>query len=397
MRNYPIYSRTTFKSNPLTFSVMAVTVIFLMLWSLRPWFLWGVNTVVVSVVAAFCLFFCIGDRLKKAFFEHYCLVIIFFVLSTYWNIENGFGRLQIPFIIALAMNNSEKKRLLIWWTNFYATILVISLIAWLLTWTGLLPNYGTISSTAQNHIYTNYIFCLKGFIYVYRFHSVFLEPGHVAMIAVFTLYANKFNFRKPAVLALLICTLFTLSLAGYVLLLMGFIFCRIQKTKFSWILIKNTLVVLFILGGIILGGKSYNGGRNLLNELIFERLEFDEDKGFSGNNRFSRQTDILFERAFKTGEIVSGMSSEKYKRLHDLDDIHGAGYKLYMLERGIIGTVLIFLFYFFLYRASVDKKFVLGMLILYILAFLQRSYPFWYSWLFLFLFTTSVSPTIKEG
>lgn len=394
MRSFPIYSRTAVKTSSSTFPVIVVTVLFLMLLSLRPWFLWGISNTIVSGIAAICLFFCIGNRLRNVFVEQYFLVIIFFVLSTFWNIDKGFGKLQLPFIIALAMNNSEKKRLLIWWTNFYATILVITLIAWLLTWTGLLPNYGTISSTAQNHVYTNYLFCLKGFVYVYRFHSVFLEPGHVAMVAAFTIYANKYNFKKTSVLALLICSLFTLSLAGYVLLFMGYVFYRMQQSKWT-LLVKNALVILVILSGTFWGGRTINGGKNYLNEFILERLEFDEDKGLSGNNRFSRQTDILYERAFKTGEIVSGMSSEKYWHLHDLDDIHGAGYKLYLLERGIIGTVLIFLFYFFLYRTSVDKKFVLGILALYILAFIQRAYPFWYSWLFIFLFTTGIPPTKK--
>lgn len=374
----------------ITFRIIVITITFLMILSLRPWFLWGINQTLVRLITFLILLLCLIDRINFSFFNKYFLVISFFIIAYLWNFTDKIWTLPIPFLVALLLDNNERERVLTYWTNIYAAILIISLVAWLLTFTGRLPDYGTISSTAQNHIYTNYLFCLKGFIYPFRFHSVFLEPGHVAMIAVFTIYANQYDWKKISVKILLTSVLFTFSLAGYILLVIGYVIFKFQKNGF-WALIKTIFLSSIFLSSMFWIGSTYNGGNNFFNQFILERLAFDEDKGISGNNRNSTHTDFIFERSIKNGVIISGMNHQRYETLHEQDDIHGAGYKLYMLERGIIGTIFVLLFYIFLLNTSKDKIFVTGMLFLYVFAFLQRAYPFWYSWLFLFLFVTGIT------
>ena len=82
------------------------------------------------------------------------------------------------------------------------------------------------------------------------------------------------------------------------------------------------------------------------------------------------------------------MSPQRYSNYVERGLIEGAGYKLYVMQKGIIGILLVLLAYFYIYRYSGDKRLTLGLLLVYIAAFWQRAYPFWYSWLVIFYFST---------
>ena len=77
------------------------------------------------------------------------------------------------------------------WTTLYAIILLISIIAWPLAFAGILPPLGLIHFGEKDaYWYQNFGLCLVNMNYVnfdvIRFCSIFLEPGHVAMIGAFT-------------------------------------------------------------------------------------------------------------------------------------------------------------------------------------------------------------------
>ena len=98
----------------------------------------------------------------------------------------------------------------------------------------------------------------------YRFHSIFLEPGHLGCIIAFFVMANQYNFKNRYVLIMSIVLLFTLSLAGYVLFYIGFLVYFINKSKDTGKFRRIVAVgVVFI--GIWLFGTYYNGGDNYVN------------------------------------------------------------------------------------------------------------------------------------
>ena len=159
-----------------SFWLLAVTLIFLMFYSLRPWFLWSISGFIVNIIATLILLFyyIYNGNIKRRCNSKYKYVTIFYVLVVLWNFYIGYRGVYLVFLFALLATDKEKERILSWWTNFYAIVLVISLIAWLSTFVGALPNHGTIiADNGFNHIYTNYWFCTKGFTYPFRFHSVF--------------------------------------------------------------------------------------------------------------------------------------------------------------------------------------------------------------------------------
>lgn len=383
--------QTKTKKFDLGFFLLGATIILLMLHSMRAWFTWNWDFVVVNILAFGVICIYLRRRINIKSLSKNKSVLFFIILAGLWNTQLGVGSILSiypPFCLALLLSKKEKNTLLQWWTITYAIILSVSLIAWLISWTGYLPDIGLVQYLdIDNYTYTNYFFCLRGSFYDVRFNSIFAEPGHVGMISAFTCYTNRFNFKNIFILLIFICTLFTFSLAGYVLLFGGYAIILISHIhKFT---VKNVFRTIFLFG-LIGAAFVYTEGDNLFNELIIDRLTFDQDKIIAGNNRTAAYTDQVYKNFIKSEDVLKGLPQEKLQKMKDSEEIRGAGYKIYMLQKGIIGTLLVFFFYYSLYKTSNNKKFALGMLVLYIAAFWQRAYPMWYSWMFLFLFAMSI-------
>lgn len=371
----------------------------LMLHSMNAWFLWNVDRWTLDV-----LVFIIGFvyYLKHPsyfnFKKNAKVSIIAFSLAILWNTKIGvFSFLTFPlsFFLLLGLDGKHLNKMLRWWTNLYAFILAVSLVGWALSWTGALPAFGTITHPAHdNYTYTNYLLCIRGMFYDIRFNSIFLEPGHTAMIAAFTLFANKFDFKNKAVITILVCTVFTFSLAGYVLTFIGYWLNALQSLRTTDVAKKILPYAIFLIG-VYIAGTTYNNGNNLFNQLILERMQTDDENGFVGNNRTGEMTDGIYEDFLKTADVLSGMPPTKYKEYVENGYIDGAGYKIFIMSRGLIGLLLVWLAYYSLYKKAYDKRLALCMLGIYICAFWQRAYPFWYSWMVIFLFITSYQNPLK--
>lgn len=372
--------------------VFAIGIYLLMLHSMNAWFLWNIDRMWLEVITLMIgVVLVIRNRKTYHFSKGSQILVLLFSLAILWNSKIGLGSilmLPISFFIMFGLSKQSLKKMLQWWTNLYAFILVVSLIAWALSWSSILPDFGTIVHPAHdNYTYTNYILCIRGAFYDIRFNSIFLEPGHTAMIAAFTIFVNRFNLKSKAVIAILVCTVFTFSLAGYILMFLGYCIIALQSLKVK-LIVKNVIPYILILSVVYYAGITYQNGNNLLNELILERMQMDDEKGFSGNNRTGEITNNTYESFLKTPEVISGLSPQRYSNYVERGLIEGAGYKLYVMQKGIIGILLVLLAYFYIYRYSGDKRLTLGLLLVYIAAFWQRAYPFWYSWLVIFYFST---------
>lgn len=374
------------------FTLFAIALFLQMLRSLNAWFLWDVSNNALNNIALLTGIVYFYYSSEKRYLKTFILAYMFFFFAVLLNIDFGpimFYLIQLPLFLILMLTNREKQILLRWWTNLYAIILLVSLVVWLLTWITPMPSYGEINFRDNDaYTYTNYLFCIKSFLYDIRFNSIFLEPGHTAMIAAFTVCANRFNFKNKAVIIILLCTIATFSLAGYLLIAIGYLLHILLEDRFKRAWKKGVMFTAFLSLGYY-AAANYNRGDNLVNTLILERLEYDEELGIAGNNRTVQKTDDTFDEVVESGEAFSGINQTKYKLYENRDYIQGSGYKLYIMRKGIIGTVLMFLFYFLVYRHSANKKEMLAMLIIYILAFLQRAYPEWQVWLYIYVFMTT--------
>lgn len=380
----------------ISFYMFGIGLFVLILYSMGAYFLWNAAPQYLGFSTSIIGLWYIALHKKQCKMKLWHFIAVFFLLfSIYWNTTGDgfnyyagifFTTIPASFLL-LVLSNEERYRFLSFFTLLLAWTLGVSLIGFILLFFIPLPSFGTISNSDvwDAYEYTNYLIVIKGAFYDFRFNSIFREPGHVAMIASFFLYANHYDFSKLRNKIILVAALFTLSLAGYVLIVVGytlhFLTFNFNKEK-----IKKIIVWPILLFGIWIGAVTYNGGDNVLNRLIIERLMYDPTTGsIQGDNRVSEKTDETFEFAVHNGNIVNGLNERTRDLLKATGQIEGAGYKIYLLDKGIIGTISVFLFYFILMFKSSNKLYAVGMLLLYILAFLQRAYPAWAGWLIPFI------------
>lgn len=307
-------------------------------------------------------------------------IILAILLLTLWSVYidgwiNGIMTLLTysPVLFLIQLPYEYQKDLLKFVTKWYAILLIPGLLLyWILLFIPL-PSLGTFVHPNYEP-YLNYLFYIKTTFTLgnfYRFNSFFLEPGHQAILSSFIMMANRYDFKRcPWLIVLAIAVVFSLSLAGYLLSLIGFILLKVDNLKKAFIAIGTVLAIY--VGAMVMGGEE-----SALNVLILDRLEYDKQEGIKGNNRFFNNTDFEYKKAVGTEYFWIGVKSKANMEL-----ISGAGYKIYILNYGMGGILFVILFYLLVIPTHPAKRYTLGFLIILTLCFMQRAYPFWYSWLF---------------
>lgn len=149
---------------------------------------------------------------------------------------------------------------------------------------------------------------------------------------------------------------------------------------------KYLLLILLLFLVIYSFGMYYNGGDNIVYEKILSRLEYDKDKGITGNNRVFGLIEVYYAALWNdTDTMLWGYPKETMQWLFESGS-RGAGYMLSICSYGLIGTIVSVLFYFVYVLMSKDKKFAFCCLLFIVLIYLQRSYPFWFSWIICFIY-----------
>lgn len=380
----------------LSYNIFKFSLLILFLQSMFAWFLWGqlVFAVIFSVLST--VFFASINKgvfifKKSTFLPVFLMIFIQLYVVRDMNI-NAFiaSILRIIIItIVLFLNDEIKIKIFKFLTNSLAIILLISMIAWVLYLVGIALPYTFVDVNDGQYNFNNYYFFLLNYVGmdlpVPRFSSVFLEPGQLGMITSFLLFANKFEFKRISVLIIFIATIFTFSLAAYVLLF-------VSATAYLTLNSKNSIKILVFWSALIFilfsFFSTYDNGDNMINNLIFSRLQY-ENGDISGNNRFSQDLDIYYDRFIASNDVVFGIGSANYSKLSW--EGGNAGFKVFLIQYGILGVILIFLTYLFVvfeYRT----KMAWILLLVYILSFLQASYALWECELLIFI---TVMPYFK--
>ena len=345
------------------------------------------NYVPMSVCAVLLVCFAFG-HFKAVFntraFLCTILVIVYSLYSTFI-IDLNYGILTfmsyIPAVLLFILDKPLQEDLLGFVTKWFSIIMGVSLGFFGLHFILPLPSFPFLPNEISTSYLTfdNYFFFMKTNMYlsenagVFRFGGPFLEPGHQSMICCLILFANRCQIKKqPLMWILVVSILMSFSLAGYLTLIIG------------WALIKirNVYSMAFVVG--VVGGawffveSLWNDGDNAVNQLILQRLEYDSQKGIKGNNRTLKHTDYFFKECVRDGTAVLGVRTQKVDTLK----ISGAGYKIFILRYGIIGTIFVALLYLFFIPPGCNRRYAVSFLLLMAIIFLQRAYPSWYSWLF---------------
>lgn len=280
--------------------------------------------------------------------------------------------MYFPALYLLSLPVGYQSDLLRFVTKWYSVLLIPAFILYVANIVASTPMMGEFNYGLYPP-FENYIFYIKNTEWTgmfQRFNAFFLEPGHQALFSTFLLIANRYDFKKvPWLWILVIAVAFSFSLAGYMLVFVGFMLLKVNS-------LSRILALVSIALAFFIGVQAWSGGDNPVNELILNRLEYDESKGIKGNNRFYGNTDKEFNKATKNGDLLVGVVGKAR-----MDLIGGAGYKIFILKYGIIGAVLALLFYLSLIPPRPDIRYTASFLIVFILCFFQRAYPYWYSWI----------------
>ena len=185
----------------------------------------------------------------------------------------------------------------------------------------------------------------------------------------------------------------TLSLSGYVLVVIAYLFTMYSRNKIG---VQYVLLFIFTVLGFYLFGVFYNGGDNIINEMILSRLEYDEERGFTGNNRVFGQIPLYFAMMWNdTNTVLFGYGRKTMKWLAETGS-RGTGFTMWMVSHGVIGTIAALLFYLVYSLFSKNKLFAFLLFAFVCMVFWQRSYPFWFSWVICYVYGITYNRKISR-
>ena len=281
----------------------------------------------------------------------------------------------------IGLSKDQKEFLLNFIINSFVVILTISLAAWILYLLGIhLPHSSLILHRNGFHEYYDYYFFRLTYhssIGIFpRFSSIFLEAGQLGTPCVFLLYLNAVKNKLISYknIVLFVAILLSFSLIAYGLLIFALV--TITWIKGSKYRLPLTVVVILLLAGVSLYFISTSD--SVINELIFSRLESDDEKIITGNNR----TSIIFDSRFD----VFIKSEDRYLGIHNQLSsgydwtFNCSGLKKAIVHYGIVGLFINSLFIISLFWKSRSMS-SLCFLIILIISYYVRDLLFNPMWL----------------
>ena len=342
------------------------------------WFFIGLNPIIYTISTIVLSHYLIKRKFAFHKFKEFIIPIFFLFLLRlyiidYSSINSILGNILRIYIfsIVLLLNDSYKIKIFNYLTKAFAILISISILLWFLKLLGLYESYSYLSIGKNTNSHLNYYFFLiqNRFDFIPRFMSVFLEPGHLGMISSFLLFGNLFKLKNKYVLMIFISTLFTFSLAAYLLCFISYVSLLFLK--------KNQMLTFFLMALIFIIvytiSINYNNGNNLINNLVIDRLIFDGEQ-ISGWNRFTDNFNDYFDNFITSQESLFGIGHNELVNL--FPNRVSVGYKTYIVAYGLVGLLILFGFYFSLALKYMSKiTFIL--ILIYSLSFLQRPYAIW--------------------
>lgn len=354
--------------------------------SLNPWFMWSIGQLYPFLSAMFLVpSFMINRSLANPVFirQDYLLPVLAFVAFAFYcrlfteTNFNGYVMILFRIIVFYSLfrvSTNYLQRFTLFTCKFMGTLLLFSLTGHFLYLLGF-PLPGRDVQFGDLYSYTNhYLFLLDDrnlLAIVPRFNSVFLEPSHVGTVCAFLLLTQVGQWRKWYNLAMIATIFFTFSLAAYAFLVadifLGLWIQRRQlmrKVFFSLLFIASSVVVTF----------TYNNGDNLVHDLIMLRLEVDDGE-VVGNNRVTENFEAEYESFLDSSDILFG-------RDMDNDEFGNAGYRVYVYEYGLVGFLLMLMFYLIAFYKAPDKRALMSALIITAMYFWASAMMLWENFFF---------------
>lgn len=347
--------------------------------SMHPWFLWPLGSHYPLLAAIFTTAsMMVSNTMSTPVFcrkDFFLPLTAFFLFAAYECMSigsniNAYIMLLFKGAIYLSLFSLDPQklfRLATFIAKVMGALLAVSLAGFLLYLFGF-PLSGSSVQFGDFYSFTNYyLFLLDDrnlFAIVPRFQSYFPEPSHVGSAAAFLLFAQRGHWRKWYNMVLIATVGLSFSLGAYIYLT-AIIFLNLWIEKKAMLRKLAIVIAIFVAG--ITTTFVYNGGDNLVHDLILLRLEMDDGE-LAGDNRVTGNFEKDYENFIGSGDVFFG---RYYDRTLEFGN---AGYKVFFYEHGLVGILLIFAFYFIAFRNAANKRAAASALIVAALYFLPSAF-----------------------
>lgn len=354
--------------------ILSLLLASLLIFSNPPWFIWGINYYLIFFVIILITTLIILNK-KSVDKNFYSALPIILLSIIYFIFIKSLGEFRFStvlfFVIYCAIffiDEEHKKNGFRLFVDILSILIFISLSLWLIhNFIFKIPyslplSYDQTLGKGEGMVFWNYIFFIQPELDYFRFYSVFDEPGVLGLLCTVVLFANKYNFRAKKNIVILMGGIFTFSLAFYILTFFGYIFQVLIQRKF-----KSLLSVLILSIGLT----------PFLFSIDAFKLSIIDRGGNFSQSLFERNgilLDQFYENFIHTSKIYYGESLDFLSKNPQLKE--GQSYKFFFLEYGIIGFVFLILLYLLLIDTKRLNLYVIFLLIIFIVSFIQRPFMF---------------------
>ncbi len=356
--------------------------------SFRAWFFWGIPEILAQIFTFLvCSVLSIGrQQSNKTNMRWFIIYAIAFLLTIFTQgMPNFNGLVSIflrlyPLFFMFLLKKEYKHDLYIVFRKGLGVLFAVSAFFWLLYLFGMsLPysvvEYGKLDEGGYQYMFENhylYLVNITALFYLFpRFSCVFLEPGYTGCMLSILLYLGRFKFSKEywENMVFLIALLLTFSLAGWGLTALAAFFLIVHKSKkrFLWLLVASIAFGLFYF--VV---TTWNNGDNIVNLLIFDRLEFDASSGIVGNHRYSESVNDEFWYHFIYSDklLFGGVDPADYSEFYNSSNEVSA--VAYIMRYGFIAFVFLVGYFFYpIFFLKRERFAALALSLIFFLIFAQ--------------------------
>lgn len=383
-----------------TIVVVLIFVYFLM--TMRCWIGFGGRSVMLMLFFPFIMYiFRLLGYIDFVFKKKYVVFSLIVAVSSLLNLKNVPNIIGVIYQIIPAINilfilsipDNEKEFVFSKIVNWYGIINIVGLSLYLLNTFMTVPNFGVIESDygglmgASGGLYNNFLFYiepLNKITYSFlRFNGPFIEPGDLGCVSAFILMATRFDFKKYNYLwAIMLGLVFSMSLAGYLLTFFAYIFKLYTDRRLNFVHVFTLLSLCLI---IYMYGIFYNNGDNVINETILARLQFDEELGFTGNNRITDVKREYFHKMYDDLHLILwGYDQTTINYLNEFG--LSAGIVSQLISIGLVGIVGLVLPFLYITLTSNRMKYSISFFVFLLLYLFQRTDTLWVAFIMSYVY-----------
>lgn len=380
----------------MSYKIYLYTLLFAILQASHAWFVLDWNPALQIGIAILNLL-AFNNLNKKTYIPKAAwLIIIVLMLSPFWGWRAPKHWIlpiftYIPFITLLLLKDKIKIRVAQSVYSFFSITLFLSLLLYFWHGFGLpLIEFPIHRSAGIPYDFPNY------FLYIQlkytgalagAFSGYCIEPGYLSLLCVCLLFIAKFNLKDKRTFIFIIAIIFSMSLGGYILMIVGYMMVYFMKRKkhMAKTLFGGALIVL-VLYALFVYISQLDNGNNVIAQEILSRLAFDSDKGIAGNNRENAIAEIIIDKFFYSDAIWWGIGEEKWVTdAYMQEGFDACSWRIFVVKYGAIYTAFAIVLILKYCKDVSKSEIYIPLLTVYLLDFIQHASLFSETFIFLIL------------